>query len=251
MSMLPLFATILLAAVCCGYAFQHNYLTPRSYNSGAFSATKLSSANSEIEDLVGKVKEATPSGKVVVIKYGGHAMENEELKQFFCEDIAALCRTGVLPVIVHGGGPQIKKTLESLSIKSQFVQGLRVTDEKTMEVAQMVLCGSINKGLCGMLSSQNGVRGAVGLSGLDGKLIKAKKMKKVITDETGKEVEADLGLVGDPTTVTVDLVSFKRVLLILSQSLIINLSPSFFTYHVVEGSACPEARARDRTHWLQ
>ncbi len=122
-------------------------------------------------------------------------MENDELKKLFCEDIGELCRTGVLPVIVHGGGPQIQKMLTSLAIESKFIQGLRVTDPKTMEVAQMVLCGSINKDIVGMISMQAGVRGAVGLCGLDGKLIQAKPLVKKIIDEKGKEVAVDLGLV--------------------------------------------------------
>lgn len=140
---------------------------------------------------------------MVVIKYGGHAMENDEAKTQFCQDIAALCRTGVLPVIVHGGGPQIAKMLASLSIESRFENGLRVTDDKTMEVAQMVLCGSINKEIVGKISTQAGVRGAIGLCGLDAGLIKARVKNPA------------LGLVGEPTTVNTqvvrDLLSLKLV----------------------------------------
>ena len=122
-------------------------------------------------------------------------MENAELAKYFCEDIASLCRLGILPVIVHGGGPQIAKTLKSLSIESSFVNGLRVTDPKTMEVAQMVLCGSINKDIVGMISSQHGIRGAIGLCGLDAKLIMA------------KQKNLDLGLVGEPTKVNTELIN--------------------------------------------
>lgn len=153
--------------------------------------------------LLAGVRQATPAGSVVVIKYGGHAMENDQAKAQFCEDIGALCRTGVLPVIVHGGGPQIAKMLESLHIESRFENGLRVTDAATMAVAQMVLCGSINKEIVGRISGQEGVRGALGLSGLDSGLIKAK-----IKDPK-------LGLVGEPSAVNTkliqDLLSLKLV----------------------------------------
>lgn len=190
----------------------------------------------DYDTLIENVKKTTPKGSVIVVKYGGHAMENEELKRYFCEDIAALCRVsfrettdfyswsntcrfnsraclvpfasqiGILPVIVHGGGPQIANMLKKLEIESKFLQGLRVTDAKTMEVAQMVLCGSINKDIAGMISAQPGVRGAIGLCGLDGKLIQAKAMVKTAIDEvTGKEIQLDLGLVGDPTIVNTQL----------------------------------------------
>ena len=117
-----------------------------------------------------------------------------------------LLQIGILPVIVHGGGPQIKAMLEKLEIESNFLQGLRVTDKATMEVAQMILCGSINKDIAGMISNQPGVKGAIGLCGLDGKLIQAKKMEKTGIDEaTGKTVPLDFGLVGDPTIVNTQL----------------------------------------------
>lgn len=178
-----------------------------------FSSDNLS--GDEYEKLLSNVKQTTKPGSVVVIKYGGHAMENDELKKFFCEDIAALCRTGVLPIIVHGGGPQIAKMLTELKIESSFVQGLRVTNEATMGVAQMVLCGTINKEITGLISMQPGVRGAVGLCGLDGKLIQAKPIVKKSKDENGKEVILDLGLVGDPTIVNTqmlkDLLSISLV----------------------------------------
>lgn len=171
------------------------------------STIKAGGATAEDNDylnLLVSVKKNTPPGSVIVIKYGGHAMENEELKRFFCEDIAALCSTGILPVIVHGGGPQIANMLKKLEIESKFLEGLRVTDKKTMEVAQMILCGSINKDISGMISSQPGVRGAVGLCGLDGKLIQAKAIEKTVIVD-GKEVKLDLGLVGDPTKVNTQL----------------------------------------------
>ena len=120
------------------------------------STLNMMATDSSVESILKKVQDTVPVGSIVVIKYGGHAMENSELAKFFCEDIAQLSRLGILPVIVHGGGPQIAKLLKSLSIESSFVQGLRVTDAKTMEVAQMVLCGTINKDIAGMISSQQG-----------------------------------------------------------------------------------------------
>lgn len=163
------------------------------------------SENESLDSLLQKVKENLSPGSLVVIKYGGHAMENEELKQFFCEDIAGLSKIGIFPVIVHGGGPQIAKMLSSLNIESKFIQGLRVTDDKTMEVAQMVLCGSINKDIVSRISVQNGVRGAIGLSGLDSKLIRADVIQKKSVDENGVESIINLGRVGEPVGVNTDL----------------------------------------------
>ena len=146
-------------------------------------------------DLLADVKRSTPAGSVIVVKYGGHAMENDEAKKNFCDDIAALCSVGVTPVIVHGGGPQIKSMLGTLGVESTFLNGLRVTDKQTMDVAQMVLCGSINKDIVRRISCLEGTRGAVGLSGIDSKLIQAKV----------KDVE--LGLVGEPTMVAADIIN--------------------------------------------
>eukprot|EP00607_Mallomonas_marina_P007283 CAMPEP_0182419178 /NCGR_PEP_ID=MMETSP1167-20130531/3579_1 /TAXON_ID=2988 /ORGANISM="Mallomonas Sp, Strain CCMP3275" /LENGTH=288 /DNA_ID=CAMNT_0024593849 /DNA_START=181 /DNA_END=1044 /DNA_ORIENTATION=+ len=160
---------------------------------------------SDVDDLITLVKSNIPAGSIVVIKYGGHAMENDELKKFFCDDIASLCKIGILPIIVHGGGPQIKKMLGNLNIESKFVQGLRVTDLKTMEIAQMVLCGAINKEIVSRISSHENIRGAIGLCGLDGRLIQAKIAKKTIINEQGEETVIDFGLVGEPTIVNTDL----------------------------------------------
>ena len=137
--------------------------------------SRLHMGSNEYEELVTNVKGNLKKGSVVVIKYGGHAMESESLKKLFCEDIAELCRNDIIPVIVHGGGPQIAKMLKKLNVESQFIDGLRVTDEATMEIAQMVLCGSINKDIASSISQNVGVVGAVGLSGLDAGLVKAKQ----------------------------------------------------------------------------
>ncbi len=125
------------------------------------------------------------SGKTVVIKYGGHVMNDEFATRTILEDVATLKIIGVNPIIVHGGGPSINDMLERLSIKPLFIDGLRVTDKETMEVVQMVLCGKINKDITSKLNILN-VK-AIGLSGKDGRLIMAKK----------KESENDLGYVGD------------------------------------------------------
>jgi len=145
--------------------------------------------------LVDKVKQNLKVGSTVVIKYGGHAMENDELKDLFLEDVADLYRVGYKVVIVHGGGPQIAKLLKTLNVESKFVDGLRVTDDQTLEVAQMVLCGLVNKDIVRRLSQKTGVKGAVGLSGLDSGLI------------SGVQKDPRLGLVGEPKSVKTDLIT--------------------------------------------
>ncbi|MBE0429722.1 MAG: acetylglutamate kinase [Thermoleophilia bacterium] len=130
------------------------------------------------------------SGKTVVVKYGGAAMKSEELKEGFATDIALLKYVGMNPVIVHGGGPDISAYMEKLAMEVKFVQGLRVTDPATMEVAKMVLVGKVNKQVVSLIN-QHGVP-AVGLSGDDGRLIMAKK--RTVLDESGTEV--DIGHVG-------------------------------------------------------
>ncbi|NJD04128.1 MAG: acetylglutamate kinase [Ruminiclostridium sp.] len=128
-------------------------------------------------------------GKTVVIKYGGNAMINNELKNSVMEDITLLKYIGMNPVVVHGGGPDINKTLEKLDIKSEFVNGLRVTDISTMEVAQMVLVGKTNKEIVSLLNQKGGK--AIGFSGIDGNLIECEQYKLTIDG-----VEKDIGYVG-------------------------------------------------------
>lgn len=144
---------------------------------------------------VGILLEALPyikqfSGKTLVIKYGGSAMKSHELKEGFATDIALLKYVGMNPVIVHGGGPDISSYMEKLSMEVRFVQGLRVTDEATMELAKMVLVGKVNKEVVALIN-HHGVP-AVGLGGDDGQLILAEK--RTVFDEQGKEV--DIGRVG-------------------------------------------------------
>jgi len=145
-------------------------------------------------------------GKTIVIKYGGHAMVDETLKKEFALDIILMKYVGINPVIVHGGGPQINKIMERMGIKPSFVEGQRITDEETMSVVEMVLVGTINKEIVGLLNKNNGK--AVGLSGRDGNLIKAELMKiyKYSGDERPPEI-IDIGRVGKVTDVNAGVIS--------------------------------------------
>lgn len=132
----------------------------------------------------------------VVIKYGGNAMGDESLAQAFARDVALLKQSGVNPVVVHGGGPQIGAMLDRMGIQSRFENGLRVTDQKTVEIVEMVLAGSINKQIVTMINAE-GER-AIGLCGKDGNLVYAKKAeKKVVDPESNIERILDLGFVGE------------------------------------------------------
>jgi acetylglutamate kinase len=144
------------------------------------------------------------NGKTFVIKYGGKAMIDEELQSSFAEDIALLKYVGINPVVVHGGGPQIDRMLEKLRLESRFVRGMRVTDEATMDVVEMVLGGKINKQIVTLINKHGGK--AVGLSGKDGGLLLARKMLIKVT-EPGKPTEiVDIGLVGEIIKVNVDVI---------------------------------------------
>lgn len=136
-------------------------------------------------------------GKTVVVKYGGHAMGDGKLGQAFAQDIALLKQSGVNPVVVHGGGPQIGAMLSKMGITSKFEGGLRVTDKETVEIVEMVLAGSINKQIVALINAE-GER-AVGLSGKDGNLVFAKKAQKTTIDpDSNIERAIDLGFVGEP-----------------------------------------------------
>jgi acetylglutamate kinase len=135
--------------------------------------------------------------QVVVIKYGGHAMGDRAAAEDFAEDVVLLEQSGIKPIIVHGGGPQIGKMLEKLGIKSEFKGGLRVTDEATVEVVEMVLAGSINKQIVGWIGAEGGK--AVGLSGKDGNMVTARKVTRTVVDpDSNIEKVVDLGFVGEP-----------------------------------------------------
>lgn len=134
--------------------------------------------------------------QTVVVKYGGHAMGNAQLGQAFARDIALLKQSGVNPIVVHGGGPQIGNMLEKMNIQSRFEGGLRVTDEKTMEIVEMVLAGSINKEIVAMINAEG--EWAIGLCGKDGNMVFAEKAKKTMIDsDSNIERALDLGFVGE------------------------------------------------------
>ncbi|MEW6328355.1 MAG: acetylglutamate kinase [Thermodesulfobacteriota bacterium] len=139
-------------------------------------------------------------GKTVVIKYGGHAMVNDHLKQSFAQDVVLMRYIGLRPIVVHGGGPQISEVLKRMGIRSTFVQGLRVTDSKTMSVVEMVLGGKVNKEIVTLIN-QSGGR-AVGLGGKDGRLLQAKKMR--VYQSRGEDLPPeiiDAGMIGEITAV--------------------------------------------------
>jgi acetylglutamate kinase len=140
------------------------------------------------------------SGMTVVVKYGGHAMVDEQLKADFARDITLLKFIGLNPVVVHGGGPQINQVLDQMGIRPQFVRGMRLTDGPTMDVVEMVLGGKVNKGIVAQINQQGGK--AVGLSGKDGGLIEARKMRIVHQTDAGSPPEIiDPGMVGEVTRI--------------------------------------------------
>ncbi|MFQ6017326.1 MAG: acetylglutamate kinase [Kiloniellaceae bacterium] len=162
------------------------------------------------------ITEALPfmrryAGRTFVIKYGGHAMGDKELSEIFASDIVLLRQVGIHPVVVHGGGPQIAQMLDRLRIKSEFVDGLRVTDAETVEVVEMVLSGTINKQIVNAINGAGGT--AIGVSGKDGGLIRASKLRRTVRDEHSNiERILDLGFVGEPSQIN------PRVLTSLEQS---------------------------------
>jgi acetylglutamate kinase len=145
------------------------------------------------------------ANKTMVIKYGGHAMEDEDLKVSFVRDVILLQFIGVNPIIVHGGGPQIDGMLDKIGKKSQFIEGMRVTDKETMEVVEMVLVGKINKEIVSRINSNGGQ--AIGLSGVDGNLIRARKMWGHKKGKEGQEKERiDLGMVGEVEAINPEVI---------------------------------------------
>ena len=145
------------------------------------------------------------SGKTIVVKYGGHAMVDENLKKDFANDITLLKYIGVNPVVVHGGGPQINKVLDSMGITSKFVRGMRYTDDETMDVVEMVLGGKVNKDIVARINRQGGK--AVGLTGKDGMLITAQKMTIYHQEDENKPPEIiDPGMVGDVSSINPDII---------------------------------------------
>lgn len=166
------------------------------------------------QDIAQVLTEALPylqryAGKTVVVKYGGNAMESEELKNSFAQDIVLLKAVGLNPVVVHGGGPQIGEMLDRLNIESRFVQGMRVTDANTMDVVQMVLGGLVNKEIVSLINKNGGK--AIGITGKDGQFIKARRLK--VTHQTPGMTAAeiiDVGQVGEVEQVNTDVISMLQ-----------------------------------------
>jgi acetylglutamate kinase len=166
-----------------------------------------------VEELIQKANvliEALPYmrqfyQKTIVIKYGGSAMVDERLKRSFAQDIVLLKYVGINPVVVHGGGPQIGKTLERIGKKSNFREGMRITDSETMDVVEMVLVGKVNKEIVALINQHGGQ--AVGLSGKDGQLIQATKLKLYRDQEGDKPPELiDLGMVGEVQAIQAEII---------------------------------------------
>jgi acetylglutamate kinase len=138
--------------------------------------------------------------EIVVVKYGGHAMGEEHLARDFARDIVLLEQTAINPVVVHGGGPQIEAMLKQVGVQSHYTAGLRVTDEKTLEIVEMVLAGSINKQMVGYINAAGGK--AIGLCGKDGNMVQARKLARAVVDpDSHIEKVVDLGFVGEPEKV--------------------------------------------------
>lgn len=180
--------------------------------------------SSEAKQIAHILTEALPyiqrySGKTIVIKYGGNAMTDEDLKKSFARDVVLLKQVGINPVIVHGGGPQIGKLLEQIGKESHFIEGMRVTDNETMDVVQMVLGGLVNKQIVNNINQAGGR--AVGLTGKDGNLILAKKLELKNKSESEQPSEIiDLGHVG-----TVEKINSSIVKLLDSEKFIPVIAP--------------------------
>lgn len=167
-----------------------------------------------LHDRVQVLTEALPylqryAGKTIVVKYGGNAMESDELKNAFAQGIVMLKAVGIDPVVVHGGGPQIGEMLERLNIESRFVQGMRVTDANTMDVVQMVLGGLVNKEIVTLINKSGGK--AIGITGKDGQFIKAKRLKvtRQTPEMTAREI-IDIGHVGEVEAINTEVVSMLQ-----------------------------------------
>ena len=165
----------------------------------------MTTAQAMSADQARLLAEALPymqryENKTIVVKYGGHAMGNAALGQAFARDIALLKQSGVNPIVVHGGGPQIGQMLEKMGIKSEFKGGLRVTDKRTVEIVEMVLAGSINKEIVALINAEG--EWAIGLCGKDGNMVFAEKARKTVFDpDSNIEKVLDLGFVGEPVEV--------------------------------------------------
>lgn len=171
------------------------------------------------------------AGETVVVKYGGHAMGDDTVAQNFARDIVLLKQVGINPIVVHGGGPQIGAMLERLKIKSSFIDGLRVTDADTVDIVEMVLCGSINKQIVTAINRAGGF--AVGMSGKDGNLIRAQKLRRTKRDP-GSNIEKilDLGYVGEPTEINPHILDTFEKSDIIPVIAPIGVGPAGETYNI-------------------
>lgn len=169
----------------------------------------MAMSESELTQVPRLLSEALPymrryAGATFVVKYGGHAMGDPALAELFARDIVLLKQVGIHPIVVHGGGPQIARMLDRLNIKSDFIDGLRVTDQSTVEVVEMVLAGSINKEIVTAINRAGGR--AIGLCGKDANLMRAKRLLRTKRDpDSNIEKVLDLGFVGEPTEVDAEL----------------------------------------------
>jgi acetylglutamate kinase len=182
------------------------------------------------------LSEAVPylrryAGKTIVVKYGGHAMGDTALGAGFARDIVLMKQIGIHPVVVHGGGPQIGQMLARLKIQSSFIDGLRVTDKATVEIVEMVLSGSINKEIVGLINGACGM--AIGLSGKDGGLMTARKLTRTVRDP-GSHIEQalDLGFVGEPVAVNIKVLKLLEAANIIPVVAPIALGEQGETYNI-------------------
>ncbi|MFN2362263.1 MAG: acetylglutamate kinase [Marinobacter sp.] len=171
------------------------------------------------------------TGKTVVIKYGGNAMENEELKSSFARDVVLMKLVGINPIVVHGGGPQIGELLERLNIKSEFVNGMRVTDSETMDVVEMVLGGQVNKQIVSLINSHGGT--AVGLTGKDANLIRARKLEVMNrSPELERPEIIDIGHVGEVDSVNVEVIEMLTRSNVIPVIAPIGVGPDGMSYNI-------------------
>ena len=187
------------------------------------------------------------SGEIFVIKYGGHAMGEESLGEAFARDVVLMKQIGINPVVVHGGGPQIGAMLERLAIKSEFIDGLRVTDKDTVGIVEMVLSGQINKQIVTAINAAGGH--AVGLSGKDGPLIEAQKLRRTQRDpDSNIEKILDLGFVGEPVQINPAILTVFKQSDIIPVIAPIGVGPNGETYNInadtVAGAVASALHAR-------
>ena len=206
-------------------------------------------------DRAKTLSEALPfmrqfSDESLVIKFGGHAMESDDLARLFAHDVVLLKQVGINPVVVHGGGPQIDAMLKRLDIQTPRVDGLRFTDEATVEVVEMILSGKINKQIVSAINEAGGF--AVGLSGKDGHLIRARKLRRTVKDP-GSDIERvlDLGFVGEPAEITPHILDFFRESDIIPVIAPVGMGPAGETYNInADTAAGAVAAAMKATRFL-